>query len=86
MQLALEAVGGSFAGTKVAVLGAALAPNSDDVRDSPALNVAGQVHLKGAHVTDRQLRLITIAQSAALLGWTTATYPWTGRHKEIATR
>lgn len=51
MQLALEAVGGSFAGTKVAVLVAALAPNSDDVRDSPALNVAGQVNLKGAHVT-----------------------------------
>ena len=51
VELALEAVGGSFAGSKVAVLGAAFKPQSDDVRDSPALNVAGQVHLKGAHVS-----------------------------------
>jgi len=47
----LEAVGGSFAGSKVAVLGTAFKPNSDDVRDSPALNIAGQVYLKGAHVS-----------------------------------
>ncbi|HLR83561.1 MAG TPA: UDP-glucose/GDP-mannose dehydrogenase family protein [Nocardioidaceae bacterium] len=42
---------GSAAGQNVAVLGAAFKPNSDDVRDSPALNVAGQLHLQGAHVT-----------------------------------
>ena len=46
-----EALGGAFAGAKVAVLGTAFKPNSDDVRDSPALNIAGQVHLKGAHVS-----------------------------------
>ena len=43
--------GGSFLGTRVAVLGASFKPNSDDVRDSPALNVAGQIQLQGAQVT-----------------------------------
>jgi len=51
VEKALDAVGGSFAGSKIAVLGTAFKPNSDDVRDSPALNIAGQVYLKGAHVT-----------------------------------
>src|SRR5690606_792068 len=46
--LAREAVGGSLAGARIAVLGAAFKPNSDDVRDSPALDVAGQLHLAGA--------------------------------------
>jgi UDPglucose 6-dehydrogenase len=32
------------------VLGVAFKPESDDVRDSPALNVAGQLQLQGAHV------------------------------------
>jgi UDPglucose 6-dehydrogenase len=32
------------------VLGAAFKPESDDVRDSPALNVAGQLQLNGAAV------------------------------------
>jgi UDPglucose 6-dehydrogenase len=38
------------------VLGAAFKPNSDDVRDSPALSVAAQMQLQGAHVvvTDPQ--------------------------------
>jgi UDPglucose 6-dehydrogenase len=35
----------------VAVLGATFKPDSDDVRDSPALNVAGQIHLQGGQVT-----------------------------------
>jgi UDPglucose 6-dehydrogenase len=43
--------GGSFLGTRVAVLGASFKPESDDVRDSPALNVAGQIQLQGAQVT-----------------------------------
>ncbi|TFV60686.1 UDP-glucose/GDP-mannose dehydrogenase family protein [Mycobacterium sp. PS03-16] len=43
-------VGGDFLGRNIAVLGAAFKPNSDDVRDSPALNVAAAMHLKGAHV------------------------------------
>ena len=48
---AREACGGSFLGKRVAVLGASFKPNSDDVRDSPALNVAGQIQLQGARVT-----------------------------------
>ena len=48
---ARDACGGSFLGKRVAVLGAAFKPNSDDVRDSPALNVAGQIQLQGAQVT-----------------------------------
>ncbi|WP_415952618.1 UDP-glucose dehydrogenase family protein [Streptomyces sp. KLOTTS4A1] len=51
VELAREAVGGAFLGKRVAVLGATFKPDSDDVRDSPALNVAGQVHLQGGQVT-----------------------------------
>jgi UDPglucose 6-dehydrogenase len=50
-EIAREMVGGSVAGKRIAVLGAAFKPNSDDVRDSPALTVAGQLHLQGAKVT-----------------------------------
>ncbi len=48
---ARAACGGSFLGVRVGVLGATFKPNSDDVRDSPALNVAGQIQLQGAQVT-----------------------------------
>ena len=41
---------GELLGAPVAVLGAAFKPDSDDVRDSPALNVAGQLQLQGATV------------------------------------
>jgi UDPglucose 6-dehydrogenase len=51
VEIAREQCGGSFLGRRVAVLGAAFKPNSDDVRDSPALNVAGQIQLQGAEVT-----------------------------------
>lgn len=49
--MARETVGGSLIGTRVAVLGAAFKPDSDDIRDSPALNIAGQIQLQGASVT-----------------------------------
>ncbi|WP_329217936.1 UDP-glucose/GDP-mannose dehydrogenase family protein [Streptomyces sp. NBC_01485] len=52
VDLARQALGGgSFLGQRVAVLGATFKPDSDDVRDSPALNVAGQIHLQGGQVT-----------------------------------
>ncbi|MFK4144385.1 UDP-glucose dehydrogenase family protein [Streptomyces sp. NPDC004065] len=49
--LARELCGGTLLGTRVAVLGAAFKPDSDDVRDSPALNVAARLGLEGADVT-----------------------------------
>ncbi|MFJ4409795.1 UDP-glucose dehydrogenase family protein [Streptomyces sp. NPDC088910] len=51
VEMAREAVGGSLLGRRIAVLGATFKPDSDDVRDSPALNVAGQIHLQGGQVT-----------------------------------
>ena len=50
VELARDALGGSFVGKRVAVLGAAFKPDSDDIRDSPALNVAAQMRLQGAEV------------------------------------
>lgn len=50
IEMAREACGGDLTGARVAVLGAAFKPNSDDVRDSPALHVAGQLQLQGAEV------------------------------------
>ncbi|MER5492029.1 UDP-glucose/GDP-mannose dehydrogenase family protein [Streptomyces sp. NPDC002490] len=52
VEMTREALGGGpFLGRRIAVLGAAFKPDSDDVRDSPALNVAGQIHLQGGQVT-----------------------------------
>ena len=51
VDLASELVGGSFGGMKVAVLGAAFKPLSDDIRDSPALDVATSIQRRGAAVT-----------------------------------
>ena len=51
VELAREQCGGGFLGRRLAVLGAAFKPDSDDVRDSPALNVAGQIQLQGGQVT-----------------------------------
>ncbi|MDP9416364.1 MAG: UDP-glucose/GDP-mannose dehydrogenase family protein, partial [Actinomycetota bacterium] len=51
VELTKELAGGSLLGMRVAVLGAAFKPDSDDIRDSPALNVAGQIQLQGAAVT-----------------------------------
>ncbi|MFW0793742.1 UDP-glucose/GDP-mannose dehydrogenase family protein [Gordonia sp. CPCC 205515] len=51
VDLMSDACGGDVLGVNIAVLGAAFKPESDDVRDSPALNVAGQLALRGASVT-----------------------------------
>lgn len=50
VDLAREECGGSLMGRTVAVLGASFKPDSDDIRDSPALNVAEQLRLQGANV------------------------------------
>jgi UDPglucose 6-dehydrogenase len=51
LALAREAVGGDLAGQRVAVLGAAFKPNSDDIRDSPSLAISGRLADEGAVVT-----------------------------------
>jgi UDPglucose 6-dehydrogenase len=50
VEITRDVLGGSVLGARVAVLGVAFKPESDDVRDSPALNVAGQLQLQGAAV------------------------------------
>ena len=50
VDLAREECGGSIVGRRIAVLGASFKPDSDDVRDSPALSVAAQMALQGADV------------------------------------
>jgi UDPglucose 6-dehydrogenase len=56
VQLAVELVGGDPVGKRIAVLGLAFKPDSDDVRDSPALVVAARLAALGADVvaTDPQ--------------------------------
>ncbi len=50
VELTTKACRGTLLGANIAVLGAAFKPESDDVRDSPALNVAGMLQLNGAAV------------------------------------
>ena len=56
VDLCREVLGGTIEGARIAVLGLAFKPDSDDVRDSPALDVAARLAELGAHVraTDPQ--------------------------------
>ncbi|HEX5858665.1 MAG TPA: UDP-glucose/GDP-mannose dehydrogenase family protein [Microbacterium sp.] len=51
VELVVQALGGSVFKKNVTVLGAAFKPHSDDIRDSPALDVAVRLHGLGAWVT-----------------------------------
>ncbi|HVA61281.1 MAG TPA: UDP-glucose/GDP-mannose dehydrogenase family protein [Mycobacteriales bacterium] len=51
VDLAVEVLGGQVDRARVAVLGAAFKPNSDDIRDSPALDVAASLQRLGATVS-----------------------------------
>ena len=50
LTLARGAVGGDLSGKRIAVLGAAFKPNSDDIRDSPSLAISGRLADEGAIV------------------------------------
>ena len=51
VDLALRSLGDQLPGSRVTVLGAAFKPNSDDIRDSPALDIAHRLHMLGAQVS-----------------------------------
>ncbi|MCE4027340.1 UDP-glucose/GDP-mannose dehydrogenase family protein [Microbacterium sp. Au-Mic1] len=51
VRLVVDAFGGSVVGRRITMLGAAFKPHSDDVRDSPALDVATRLRGLGAKVT-----------------------------------
>jgi UDPglucose 6-dehydrogenase len=64
VDLARQECGGSIVGRRIAVLGLAFKPNSDDIRDSPALNVAAQMRLQGASVVVTDPEAVANAQRA----------------------
>ncbi len=51
IDVAHDLIGAEWLGRKVAVLGAAFKAGTDDVRSSPALDIAGRIQLHGATVT-----------------------------------
>jgi UDPglucose 6-dehydrogenase len=63
VDLAREVCQGSIVGRRIAILGAAFKPHSDDVRDSPALSVAAQMGLQGAEVVVTDPRAIENARA-----------------------
>jgi UDPglucose 6-dehydrogenase len=64
VDLAREVCDGSIVGRRIAVLGAAFKPDSDDIRDSPALSVAAQMQLQGAHVVVTDPQAVPNARAA----------------------
>ena len=62
VDLARDACGGTLRGKTVGVLGAAFKPNSDDIRDSPALDVAEMIQAAGALVRVHDPRALPVAR------------------------
>ncbi|MFI6816158.1 UDP-glucose dehydrogenase family protein [Nonomuraea sp. NPDC050328] len=62
MDLVLEQLGGQVAGKRVAVLGVAFKPGVDDIRDSPAMDIAVHLHKAGADVTVYDPKSTGVAQ------------------------
>ncbi len=62
VELALREFGGSVYGRRIAVLGLTFKPDSDDVRDSPALDVAVRLRGLGAEVVATDPRGIETAR------------------------
>jgi UDPglucose 6-dehydrogenase len=50
VELTIDALGGDASGKRIAILGLAFKPKSDDVRDAPALTVAARLIAAGASV------------------------------------
>jgi UDPglucose 6-dehydrogenase len=65
VELTREALGGDLRGRRIAVLGLAFKPDSDDVRDSPALDVARRLHAEGAIVVATDPEAIETARPTA---------------------
>lgn len=61
VELTRELCGDGLLGKRITVLGAAFKPESDDVRDSPALSIAAQLQLQGAVVTVTDPKALTNA-------------------------
>ena len=62
IELVRKDLSDNLAGKKIAVLGAAFKPDSDDVRDSPALDIAAQIAAAGAIVTVHDPKAIAPAK------------------------
>ena len=62
IELVRKDLSNDLSGKKIAVLGAAFKPDSDDVRDSPALDISAQIQAAGAIVTVHDPKAIANAQ------------------------
>jgi UDPglucose 6-dehydrogenase len=62
IELVRKDLSDNLQGKRVAILGAAFKPDSDDVRDSPALDIAVQIQAAGAIVTVHDPKAIANAQ------------------------
>lgn len=65
IDFAVARLGNNLAQAKIAVLGAAFKPNSDDIRDSPALDVARRLHELGARVVITDPKALPLVHKVA---------------------